>query len=264
MATGSLGSAGDRLAGRLLYFLLLFPLYLKAQSNNKSMGYKLISSKQGIEYLEENNKLAQDFSRDYSIPSHYGMIYQLSNGEILLIYPKGKGEYPGFIFDDYKSFKKCCDADFFPIEEKNMTWLEAHANQMKSYLKNDNFYLGPLEEALKINIPFKNARECEIGYEELISFIGSKRNSYEDKTKVIHCYALAVTKFLIEERGFSWEMKKNYEVYNPYYFPEISNNKIKHVDVIAKIYIAVGDKAKVSFRDFYWYVTGIPIHVDID
>lgn len=33
------------------------------------------------------------------IPSGYGMVYELKNGEILLIDPIGDGEYRGFIFN---------------------------------------------------------------------------------------------------------------------------------------------------------------------
>ncbi|MEZ2442780.1 hypothetical protein AB6805_13745 [Chitinophaga sp. RCC_12] len=85
------------------------------------MAYKLITSKEGLKYLENNKKHLQDFSRKLHIPSGYSTIYEMNNGEILLFNPSSGDEYPGFIFDGYQSFKKCYDADFFPIPEKNMT-----------------------------------------------------------------------------------------------------------------------------------------------
>src|SRR6218665_1121780 len=112
------GNSG--LAGQLLgnFLLLLFLCYnLEAQQKNyNNMEYRIISSKEGMDYLENNNKSLQDFSIEYFIPSHKGVIYELSNGELVLIHPRGKGEYPGFIFSNYEAFKQCCDADFFPIE----------------------------------------------------------------------------------------------------------------------------------------------------
>ena len=122
----------------------------------------------------------------------------MSNGEIVLIHPQGKGEYPGFIFSNYEVFKKCCDSDFFPIEKKYMTWLELHARHMLGFLKDDRFYSQPLAETLNVNVPFKSAKDCETAYEKLVSYISSKKNPYDIKQAVIHCYALAVSKFLIE------------------------------------------------------------------
>jgi len=228
------------------------------------MEYTLISSKEGIKYLEQNHKSLQDFSTDYSIPSNMGVIYQMLNGEIVLIHPMGKGDYPGFIFSNYEAFRKCCEADFFPIGEKDMTWLESHASEMQGFLKDDSFYLQPLMDVLEMDVPFKSTKDCETAYKKLISFIGNKKNHYDIQQAVVHCYALAVSKFLIEQKGYSWELKKKYEVYNPYYYPEISNDEKKNVDVISKTYIAIGDKHKVPFRDFYWYITGIPIQAEIE
>lgn len=263
MENGNLGLAG-RLLGSVL-LLLFFCYNLKAQQKDyNNMDYKLITSKEGMEYLEHSNKSLQDFSADYFIPSNKGVIYELSNGEIVLIHPKGKGEYPGFIFSNYEAFRKCCEADFFPIEEKDMTWLEAHATQMQGFLKDDSFYLQPLAETLKIDTPFKSAKDCEAAYKKLVSYISSKKNLYEVKQALVHCYALSVSKFLIEEKGYRWELKKNYEVYNPYYYPEISDNEKERIDVISKLYIAVGDRHKALFRDFYWYVTGISVMEKFD
>jgi hypothetical protein len=227
------------------------------------MNYKTISSKEGLEYLEKSNKSLQDVS-EYSIPSQYGVVYQMSNGEIVLINPKGKGDYPGFVFDNYEAFIQCCDADFFPIEEEYMTWLERHANQMKEFLKDDRFYLQPLAELLKINDPFKSVKDCELAYGKLVIYITNKKNSYNNKQASMHCYAAAVSKFLIEEKGYRWTLKKGYEIYNPYYYPQLHNDSDDYINVFSKIYVAIGGQYKASFREFYWYVTGIPIHVNIN
>lgn len=231
-----------------------------------NMSYKLISSKEGLEYIEKNGMTFKDYSLKDSIPSHMGVVYNLRNGEVILLHPNpfGKPEYPGFIFTNIDEFNKCCEADFFPIAEKDMTWLEAHAKQMQAFSKNDSFFLEPLREHLKVEVPFKSGTECELVYNKLITYIKKKNNPYERKQELVNCYALAVSKFLIEEKGFKWNLGKNYEVFNPYYYPEISNSEKENVNVISKLYIAVGGRQKIKFRDFYWYVTGIPIHVEID
>lgn len=265
MKNGNFGSAGPQLDKLLFFALLLGTFNLKAQLNYYGyMNYKVISSKECIEYLELHNKSLQDFSKNYHIPSGKGVVYEMFNGEIVLFHPRGKGEYPGFIFANYETFEQCCDADFFPIGEEHMTWLEAHANQMLGFLKDDKFYLEPLTEILKVSTPLRTTAECEDVYERLVNYITNRKNSLVTKQSLVYCYALAICKFLIEEKKYRWSLKKDYEVYNPFYYPEISNEDDRNVDVISKLYIAIGDKHKVSFRDFYWYVTRIPTNIKID
>ncbi|MEZ2442778.1 hypothetical protein AB6805_13735 [Chitinophaga sp. RCC_12] len=228
------------------------------------MTHKLITSREGLEYLERSKKPLQDFSRRLQIPSGYGTIYELPNEQILLFNPSSGSEYPGFIFYGYSPFKECCDADFFPIPEKDMTWLEAHARQMLSYLKNDSFYLNPLSEKLGISIPIKTENECEAAYDKLVKYSSSPKKSGPDKIEIAHCYSLAVTKFLIEEKNFKWELRRMYQVYNPYYYPVVSNEEKKNVDVVSKLSIAVGKRNKIPFRDFYWYITGLSINTKIE
>ncbi|MEZ2442781.1 hypothetical protein AB6805_13750 [Chitinophaga sp. RCC_12] len=142
--------------------------------------------------------------------------------------------------------------------------LKARANQMRNFLNDDSFYLNPLSEKLGITELVKDVTECEIAYSKLIKYISCMKNDYSDKTELVHCYALTVDKFLIEQKGFQWTLKKKYEPYNPYYYPEISNDKVQDIDVISNLFMAVGNKRKASFREFYWHITGIPVDENID
>jgi len=228
------------------------------------MNYRLITSKEGMDYLDSLHKSPQDFSATYRLKSNYGVIYELENGELLLIHPIGIGQYPGFLFSNVSEFLKYRDADFFPIGTENMTWLESNADNVANFTIQDDFFLNPLREILKLKVPFSNVSECESGYNDLVSYIRKKKNPEKEKQNLANCYALAMAKFLIDKKGFSVIFRKEYEVYNPYYLPILSNEEKQNVNVVSKLYTALGSGRAVPFRDFYWYLTGTPTHVKID
>ncbi|HAK29636.1 MAG TPA: hypothetical protein DCO90_10460 [Sphingobacterium sp.] len=245
--------------------LLLILTIFKANAQFNLMNnapIKIITSKEGIEYLESNNKTLKDFS-DLRIPSGYGTVYELDNGEIILVHTIGEGEYPGFIFNSLKEFKESCDNDFFPIPKENMTWLEQHAIEMQDFLKEHQFYTAALNTELKITAPFKSISECEDAYDKLTKYLKNNKKPVELRSNLIHSYAIAMAKFLIEEKGYNWELKKTYEIYNPYYYPVIIYQNTKS-NVVSNAFIALGDRNKAEFRFFYWMLSGIPMNIDID
>ena len=227
------------------------------------MDYTIINSKEALEYLEKNNKPLTEYS-SLSIPSEYGMIYELSNGEIVLMEPSNGDDYPAFIFHNYESFKKCCDADYFPIGAEHMTWLESRTDAIQGFLKDDNFYQQPLQEFLGLS-PFKDYKDCEVGYEKLLAYVKSKKNTGKEKMHLAHCYAFAITKFLIEHKNYEWKLRKSYEVYNPYYEPVvIKEGTDLEVNVITKLHIAVEGYEKSNFRTFLFFITRIPMNAELD
>lgn len=248
----------------MILLLILNSFTTRAQKSNMENNnlVKIITSKQGIEYLESQNKSLKELS-DLMIPSGYGMVYELKNGEILLIHPRGDGDYPGFIFNSMEEFKKACDNDFFPIPKENMTWLEQHAKEMQNFLKEYQFYTAPLSTELKITAPFKSISECEDAYNKLTKYLKNNKKPVELRSSILHCYAIAISKFLIEEKGYNWELKKNYEVYNPYFYPVLRNRNI-NADVVSHAFIALGDRYKVNFRHFFWSITGVPMNAPLD
>jgi len=241
--------------------LVIFIIYLGVTAimakgqimDNKKI--HVIKSIDGLAYIKTHGGKVQDFNEKYAIPSSSGSVYSMPNGEVVLINITYQDNYPGFIFDDYESFKQCVDKDFFPVPSYAMRWVEIHSNEIKDFFKNDNFYLQPLEKSLKIKVPFKTVTECSDGYSKLRSFMKDPANTLTEKEPLANCYALGIARFLIEDHKFEWKMTKMYQVYNPYYYPLLSYNNRNNINVFDKLVTSFDDNSENAFKFFFWTLT---------
>jgi hypothetical protein len=213
--------------------------------------YKILSTRKCIEYIETNGRDLKDNNWGYSIPSGCGIVYTLSNGEFVLIPNNLKENYPGFIFNDFDAFNQCVVNDHFPIDLNHMTWLEAEASSVKHFLADSLFYSSVIEKELKIELP-SSLEEFRLAFDRLAKYVNKKSNDRQKKLILINCYGLALSKYLIEKQKYPYELRKQYEIYNPYYTPILIRNA-KKIDVIAQVLFALRSNSKNAFdllRDF--------------
>jgi hypothetical protein len=215
--------------------------------------HKVLLTKDCIKYIEQSGLSIKDYNLDYSIPSGKGLIYTLSNGEFILMPSTFEESYPGIIFNNLESFRKYLDRDSFPIDTKYMTWLEAHSSEMKFFLDEDAFYISLLGKELKVKLPLTSVEDFETAYMKMVSYVKDISKSKTEKLAVINSYGLAVTEYLIKNKKNKWELHKQYEMYNPYYYPLLLENGNK-IDIITNVHITIQNKGKNSFKSFCNYV----------
>lgn len=134
-------------------FLLFCNLLSFIAMKTIETGHQVLPSKQCIEYLEEKGTKLQIQRPDDATKSTSGLVYILSNGEVVLLPSHVKPSYPGIIFKDMTEYKKYADLDSFPIDKKDMTWLEANASNMKEFGINNQFFISILRKELNLQIP---------------------------------------------------------------------------------------------------------------
>jgi hypothetical protein len=198
--------------------------------------YKVLTTKECMEYIQQNKIDLQNNNWDYSIPSGKGIIYTLPNGEFVLVPSNLMASYPGIIFKSVEIFKKFLNKDSFPIAEEDMSWLELHGSEIDS--------LG------KRNPPaYKSISEIEIAYNQLLQFIGESENSNKTKESAVYLFGLSVIDFLLHEGTYTVRLQKRYATYNHYYYPLLVKDGI-YVDLLTDLRISLQKKDKDSFNFF--------------
>lgn len=228
---------------------LLIYLFILIVMNPKDIELQVKSTKECLNYIEANGLTLQDNNPDYSIQSGSGLVYTLPNGEFVLVPTDLEQVYPGIIFKNEIIFKKVVENDYFPIGEKNMTWLEANASHVKQIDIDTTFFSSILSDNLGILLPFRDYESIEESYNKVVSFVKKKSNSKERKESVVNSYGLAISCYLRNKYGYRIEFQKKYERYNPYYLPILQLNEIR-INVISKLIIAIKNTSKNSFMLF--------------
>ncbi|MBX9784359.1 MAG: hypothetical protein K2X48_13800 [Chitinophagaceae bacterium] len=183
--------------------------------NSDTSQYKVIPTRDCIAYIEKYGLTIDDDS-DYRIKSTSGLVYTLSNNEVVLLPTNFDLDYPGIVFKNLDVFKYYAALDFFPIGEQNMTWFERYNKQIQQFREKREFYSNPLE-TLNITLPFKNTEEIKSAFLKVESFIAStkcKDFSFQ-QVHMIYSFGLAVTNYLIDYKGYKLLLKSGYENYNP-------------------------------------------------
>ena len=222
--------------------------------------YQILTTEEAIKYLTSVGLSINDYS-NILIPSGLVTVYILPNGEVLLLESGLRERYSAFVFKDEEVFKMYSRADYFPVPKTEMTWLVAHATQVQNFLVDADFYLRPLNDTLKLQRHLSTLNDCEEAFLKVSAYVRRKRISFEEREKISYCFGLAIIKFCIAEKHMLWEMKKYYEVYNPYYVPLLIIEEDRHniyINVFDTVFRIMNANKKLSFRFFYWQLTGIP------
>jgi hypothetical protein len=214
--------------------------------------YKILPAWECDQYIIKHGEKLQNFSRSISIPSKAGAIYSLSNGEFVLV-PNSKPDYPGFIFRDFAAFKKYLDMDFFPIPVKDMTWLEAHVEEMRHWNVIKDFIYVPLKTNYKVQLPFKTVDDIKTLFDKVGMEIRENDWDSADKVSIMYCLALAVIDYLNSIKHYRLEMVGRYATYNPYFEPIIILPNRAKVNVVDLLFIVMDDYGSSSFDSFKYY-----------
>ena len=232
----------------------LFYLIYSTGMNQINPEYRILPTNECEQYIIKNGLELRQFSMHYSIPSQAGLVYTLPNGEFVLVPSHSKPSYPGIIFRDAAIFKKYCEKDFFPIEKKDMTWLEAHAENMKHFNVDSSFYIAPLENKFFIKFPFTTSDDFEELFYKIVGCVKDKKTKGSEKESLIYCFALSIIEYLNTVKHFKLDLVKYHEIYNPYFEPIIIFQSGRRVNVISYLFIAMDNPGKDSFRSFRHYV----------
>ena len=253
------------MAANLKTLLIMNLLALRPSEPNPQ--FKVVSTNQAIIYLDTYGIRLKDSTPKYQIPSGYGRVYTLQNGEVVLIGSAFQDNYPAFVFNSFEDFETCCKYDYFPLPSHDMSWAEANALQIKDFLIAPNFYLQPLHQGLGISVPFQSAMDCEAAYLKIHKYVRSKSNSTTlERTDAVGFFALAMAQYLIEKKGYRHEVKKRYFTYNPGYTPVLTvddKGEALYVEVLSTTDRHLS-KGKPSFRNYYWEVAGVPVQDKIE
>lgn len=244
----------------LIILMTLFNNIMVSPQLNSST-YKVITTEEGIAYLNQHKIKASEWSPEHLLPNRAVYVYPLSTGEIVLLEAGLCDGRPAFVFSNKNELQRCLNDDFFPVPLAQMTWLEENAKQVEHFLDDSNFYLKPIHEALGVTVPFRTIGDCEVAYEKLRIYVRRKSTSIEDHVSMNHYFALAMGGFLVREKGYLYTIDKIYNGYNPenrVFLIEKESGTSQRKDLFSATFRAVESKWKASFRTFYWYVTGIP------
>lgn len=212
--------------------------------------YRILPAKDCVAYVEQKGLRLDDGDWDLSIKSGKVQVCTLPNGEIVLIPLTPDETYPGIIFKDAATFAEFTNKDFFPIGEQYMTWLEANAQKVKAFQSDASIFASPLSEYLKVKVPYNNLAEAEIAYDSLLVFLKDERKSNTEKKTVVGAYGLSVMYYLLSAKSYTLSWNVKYEIYNPYNYPLLIADDGTQIDVLAKLYIAIQDRKKGSFKVF--------------
>jgi hypothetical protein len=212
--------------------------------------YKTLPTIECEKYIIEHGVTLDNFNIHFSIPSQAGLIYTLPNGEFVLVPSHARSTYPGIIFRDRSIFQKYYDKDFFPIDEKDMTWLEVNMENMKHLNINSSFFASPLREILGVGHPARSIQEIEFIYKKVSAYAKDSTINERKRKDIAYCYALYVIEFLMKIKHYKLNLEIHHEVYNPYFLPIIVLPDRTQIDVISVLFVTIGSSNKHSFDKF--------------
>ncbi|WP_143436698.1 hypothetical protein [Hymenobacter crusticola] len=129
---------------------------------------------------------------------------------------------------------------------------------MADFLQDSTFYVQPLVDKVGVQAPFKSVRACMEGYEKLKPYVRKRSVALEVKDELTSCFGLAMTKFLIEEKGFEWKLER-YHFGQVYYQPwMIIEGKFRSDPISITASCLVERQGKIPFDTYYWLLTGVP------
>lgn len=184
-------------------------------------GYLIAPKSICEKYIQDKGGSLKDVNWKYSIQSHAALVYTLANGEVVMIPSHSAPDYPSFIFKNIESFDKLGKQDYFPIDKRYMTWLEANADSVAKIDEASLFYRLPLQKAFGTKFPLQTREEIRELFDKVLTYARSKNNSEVEKKEIVYCFGLSVIMYLKNVKGYKIQMDKFYEIYNPYFQPLI-------------------------------------------
>lgn len=217
----------------------------------KDTAYKVMSTKECLNYIENAGLSIHDDDTNFSIKSQSGVIYSLPNGEIVLMPTNFDLHYPGIIFKNKMIFKSYVEQDFFPIGEEKMTWLERNNNQMKNFETDHIFFSKILTEKLHLKFPFQSIADVKVAFVKIKSIADLNEDEIQlgNIDSLIHSFGLALIYYLKDYGNYHLAMRKEYENYNPYLYPMMIKDN-ENINVLSKAFRYINSQSLYSFENF--------------
>jgi hypothetical protein len=225
-----------------------------------SANCRVVLTEEAIAYLQQQGgSLGQEVA--LGIPSQYAQGYPLANGEVVVLENGLRAASPALIFSTVGAFEACRRADRFPLPPAYLTWLEAHAEEVRRFLTNPAVYAGPLRAVLQVDAPFSTLAACEAAFERVRLYLRKKSLPWETREPLVYAFGLAVAQFCVAQWGLSCKFRKMYATYNSYYEPLLrqpDGQRGELCSVFGPVIMLTRPNHKPGFQAFMWWVTGIP------
>lgn len=211
--------------------------------------FSILSTKDCIEYLEKCGIPIDSESMD-SISSNRAIVFFINKEEVALLPSNLDPEYPSIIFKSKDAYRKYKQRNYFPIPIEYMDWRESVFPEMSEFPQSGEFYLKNLKK-VGIVKGIDSDEEAIAGFRlvknQIKKNIGDRNESYS--FDLVHCYALALTQFLVNKHGFFLRKQFQYSNYNPYIVVEVTKGgKTYNVATLCQIYLfSYGENSETAF-----------------
>jgi hypothetical protein len=193
--------------------------------NSTNECYEVKSSDYLIDYLQRVHG-RQPFNASYHLETNYGLIHELSNGEVVFL----TIGHDGIIFKNKACFKAAVDADEFPIDNPHKNLFELEKERISNINLHVDYYREHLNRILKLNFQEINRESVEAYLKKIVGRTIRKLTTEKDAVALI----AVVGQLIINEQGGSWLIEKRYGTYNPYFEPLLLNTD-KQVILLSSI-----------------------------
>ena len=140
-----------------------------------------------------------------------------------------------------------------------MGWLEEKGEKVRNFLSEPDFYMKPLYENLDIENFISENENFRYIYNNVVKYILDKKNSPEKRIDILYCFCLLTAQYLIIEKKYEYEFRKDNIGEGDFYQIIISYDRdgiiIKDL-LIGAIISVFSIRKKQSFENFYWHITG--------
>ncbi|WP_316787818.1 hypothetical protein [Pedobacter frigoris] len=216
--------------------------------------YRIITQLEADDYLAKHGKEVQDFS-NLGIKSHMGIVYELSNGELVLM-PAGsahlKDNHPCFVYDNLESFNKMKEADYFPIPDSAKTYLELEYPYLLKMVNNIGHFKAEIEMYSKVKVPDTfNLEWFEQIHSEVYEAVGNYKISMVERQRLVLSFSILMMWTLVKDYNCSIEMKQQYETYNACLYPYLKVDDHKR-DLMGDLFSVMRNPSgKDNWKSFY-------------
>lgn len=235
-------------------------------SSDNPPPYRILPNYQAESYARQHGFQNQMNTSSLQIKSGFGRVFILDNGEVVLTGVGQHADYPSFVFASQKYFDDFREKDFFPIPRRDMTWMEANASVAYNFLNAPEGYAHFLQDALNVKVPFYNSADCEAAYNSIQHFLRRKKNiSSSEQMDITGYFGLSMAQYLVHIKGYRYQLRKKYSVYNPYYEVMVLGDERVYSSYTNVLAVSTVSRIqKYTFREYYWTIAHVPVQDQLD
>lgn len=196
--------------------LAILILFLVTKTTIYSMScYKIKMGEELREYVQSSGL---DIVFDaQQLKTNGASIYELMNGEIVMIPFIYENDLEGFVFKNKECFQEMIETDSFPLENEEETLFDTETKRFLDLPNSIPFYQNHLNELFGFDFE-------GIDNEKLDTYFNKLRKIPKRKVKDLDHTAMGMMYgwLLHQKTGGKWMLEKRYGTYNPYYVPIVT------------------------------------------